>query len=207
MANNYQDYVIKDGRLIGEFEKMYKECVDPWDQTSRERYQASKALIINACNRLKFENECCKTLEIGCGYANLSTKLFNLGFEVYATDISPTAIEEAKKINGNINLYVSGFSEYKLYKEISPDIFIMSEISWYILPEISKFIKYIKKYHKGNYLIHSLATYSSDIQQYGKEYFHDMNSILDYFNLDYLEYGEVYDKRESGPRTFFVAKI
>ena len=34
--NKYQDYVIKDGKLIGEFEAMYKDYEDPWEQTTRE---------------------------------------------------------------------------------------------------------------------------------------------------------------------------
>ena len=29
----YQDYVIKDGQLVGDFENMYKEVDDPWEQT------------------------------------------------------------------------------------------------------------------------------------------------------------------------------
>ena len=29
----YQDYVIKNGKFVGEFEKMYQNHEDPWNQT------------------------------------------------------------------------------------------------------------------------------------------------------------------------------
>ena len=28
---NYQDFVIKNGKFIGQFEKMYQEFKDPWN--------------------------------------------------------------------------------------------------------------------------------------------------------------------------------
>ena len=40
----YQDYVIKDGRLIGEFEGMYQDFDDPWEQTTREKYALEKLI-------------------------------------------------------------------------------------------------------------------------------------------------------------------
>ena len=33
-TNRYQDYVIKDGKFIGDFEKMYQNCSDPWEQSN-----------------------------------------------------------------------------------------------------------------------------------------------------------------------------
>jgi|TARA_B100000315_G_scaffold178802_1_gene167474 hypothetical protein len=36
-SDDYHDYVIKDGRLIGEFEQMYKNSRDiPWHQDRQE---------------------------------------------------------------------------------------------------------------------------------------------------------------------------
>ena len=31
----YQDFVIKDGKFIGEFEKMYQNFDDPWNQKKK----------------------------------------------------------------------------------------------------------------------------------------------------------------------------
>ena len=30
--SKYQDYVIKNGKIIGVFEQMYQDCKDPWFQ-------------------------------------------------------------------------------------------------------------------------------------------------------------------------------
>jgi len=30
--NNYHDYVIRDGKFIRDFDQMYKNCDDPWNQ-------------------------------------------------------------------------------------------------------------------------------------------------------------------------------
>ena len=42
--DKYQDYVIKDGKLVGEFEQMYKDFDDPWEQSIRESYASEKAV-------------------------------------------------------------------------------------------------------------------------------------------------------------------
>ena len=32
----YQDYVIKNGKLVGEFEQIYQDYEDPWHQSKEE---------------------------------------------------------------------------------------------------------------------------------------------------------------------------
>ena len=43
----YQDYVIKDGKLVGEFEAMYQDFDNPWDQSFREDSVLSKSVAEN----------------------------------------------------------------------------------------------------------------------------------------------------------------
>ncbi len=31
--NDYHKYVINDGKFVGDFENMYKDCDDPWNQS------------------------------------------------------------------------------------------------------------------------------------------------------------------------------
>lgn len=49
----YQDYVIKDGRLVGEFEEMYRDHADPWLQSTREAFSTEKAAALNLLQRLR----------------------------------------------------------------------------------------------------------------------------------------------------------
>ena len=84
------------------------------------------------------------TLEIGCGFGKVSNDLATLKFKSFGTDISNTAIIKARK-KGTAKFYQSNFLNEKLYNKINPDILILSEVSWYVLPELKKFIKYINQ--------------------------------------------------------------
>jgi hypothetical protein len=60
------------------------------------------------------------------------------------------------------------------------------------------------------FLIHLLATYEPGVQKYGADKFTNLDEIIKYFNLEYLEYGFVktvteFDDKSQG--TYFVAKV
>jgi hypothetical protein len=45
------------------------------------------------------------------------------------------------------------------------------------------------------------------VQQYGKEYFSDLKGILQYFSLDYEEYGQVFYKDlDWASRSYFLGR-
>lgn len=201
------EFTICNGKMVGDFEGLYKKFKDPFLQSKKEKFETSKKAIINYCELIKDKYKGKKkitTLEIGCGFGQLTKNLSKLGFNSIGTDISETAIKKAK-INTKCRFYTSDFSNYELYLKINPDIIIMSEISWYILPRLKNFIKFIKKNFENKYLIHTLAIYYPGQQKYGKEYFKNLRGILDFFNLEYIEYGEKWNCTEG--RTFFLAKI
>tara|TARA_B100001093_G_scaffold519987_1_gene611878 strand:- start:3879 stop:4511 length:633 start_codon:yes stop_codon:yes gene_type:complete len=198
-------YTISNGKMIGDFEGLYNDFKDPFIQTKKEKFETSKKAIINYCQFLQSnKKKILKTLEIGCGFGQLSKDLKKLKFNAHGTDISKTAINKAQK-DSTVKFYTSEFLNFKLYKKINPDIFILAEVSWYVLPELKKMIKFLKRNYKNKYLIHTLAIYYPGKQKYGKKYFYDLKGILKFFNLKYIEYGEKWTKEEG--RTFFLAKI
>ena len=77
-------------------------------------------------------------------------------------------------------------------------------MTWYILPELNKFINYFKKL-KNKYLVHSLAVYEKDSRKYGKEYFYNLESIKKYFKLNYLSSGYIHNV-DGDHHTFFLGK-
>ena len=205
IRNKMHQYTIYKGKLIGDFEGLYKDFKDPFLQSKKEKFETTKKVIINYCQLLQNSNKKkLKTLEIGCGFGQLSNDLKKLKFKAFGTDVSHTAIFKAKK-NGSAKFYTSNFLNYELYKEINPDIIILAEISWYVLPELKKFLRFIKKNFRNKYLIHTLAIYYPGKQKYGKNYFTNLKEILKFFNMKYIEYGEKWTKEEG--RTFFLAKI
>ena len=59
----FQDYVIKDGTFVGEFEELYKDFDDPWDQSFRESGVLSKFVIEKILDNWLIT----RPYEIGCG--------------------------------------------------------------------------------------------------------------------------------------------
>jgi hypothetical protein len=209
---NYQDFVIKNGKFIGQFEKMYQEFKDPWNLLNENQKAKSiiHELIYFFCNKIRNETKKkLKTIEIGCGYPIISNSLHNLGFTSYGTDISKTVINRSKKMKNfqklKKKLFVSKFLNFKLYDKLNADIYIMSEISWYVLPFIKSFLNYLRS-KKNVYLIHSLTVYKKNNQSYGKEYFYDLKSIKNYFDLNYICSINI-DYENGNKNAFFIAKI
>jgi len=69
--SRYQDYVIKDGKFVGEFEEMYRDYEDPWEQTTREEWASEKAVALNLIQKLKAN----KVIELGCGLGHYTNKI------------------------------------------------------------------------------------------------------------------------------------
>ena len=209
MKLKYQDLVIKNGKFIGKFEEMYQKFSDPWNLLKKNKLDEGGGnlnykIIYNYCNQLKQKKKL-TILEIGCGFPQIINQLHKNGFKVYGTDISETVIRKSKKKYPKLknNLFVSNFLNFSLYEKLNPDIIILSDITWYILPELKQFIKWYKGLKKEVYLIHSLAVYGKNKQKYGKEYFYDLKSIKSFFNLNYLSSGYIENIGED-KHTFFL---
>ena len=204
----YQDLVVKDGKLIGKFDEMYQKFSDPWSLLKKNKLgqNLNYQIILNYCNQIK-QSRKMTTLEIGCGFPQISNELYKNKFKVYGTDISETVIKKSKRKYPNLknNLFVSNFSNFVLYEKLNPDIIILSDVTWYILPELKKFIKWYNTLKKKTYLIHSLAVYGKNNQKYGKDYFYDLDGIKSFFKLNYLSSGYL-ENIDSDNHTFFLAK-
>ncbi len=199
MKFNYQNFVIKNGKFIGKFEEMYQKFPDPWDLIKHNKHGGNLNYknIYNLCDKLK-QKKNLSTLEIGCGFPQISNQLNKNGFEAYGTDISKTVIRKSKKKYPNLkkNLFVSNFLNFSLYEKLNPDIIILSNITWYILPQLEQFIEWYKNLKKEVYLIHSLSVCGKDEQKYGKEFFYDLKSIKSFFKIKYLSSGYIENKAE-----------
>ena len=211
---NYHDFVIKDGFLIGDFEGLYKNIDDPWFQSREDHIFDSRREICKLqCQKAKNLYGSNRILEVGCGFGFLTDQITKLGFETLVTDISPTAIDKAVRINPNSNFKVAPYNDFGIIKDFNPDIIIMSEITWYILDSLDEFLFNIKSFAKEKnspfFLIHILATYKNNVQRYGRDKFTNLDEIKEYFDLDYLEAGYIEVKRsDSDSRgTYFIAQI
>ena len=68
----YQDYVIKDGKLIGEFEQMYQDFENPCEQSAREKFASEKAVCVNLIQFFR----CRRVVELGRGFGHLTDRIY-----------------------------------------------------------------------------------------------------------------------------------
>jgi len=97
-SKNWRDYVFKDGKLIGEFELMYKNSEDiPWNQDNdSERLDCKIGL-----NILERYAPYKSILEVGCGLGYFANEISRFSMKdgiVKRVDISPTAVYKAKNL-------------------------------------------------------------------------------------------------------------
>lgn len=199
----YQDYVIKDGAFIGEFEEMYKDYDDPWEQTAKEEWASEKAIALNFIKKMNAK----KVMEMGCGLGHFTKKIAALGVDVLGIDISRTAIDKAKSKHPQCKFVVGDILDYEIYRKFKPDMIIMSEITWYVLDKLARFIQFVKLEYPDAYLIHLLTTYPESRQTYGKDIFTNLVEIKEYFGAHYLEWGEIINPEAGGcKRTYFIGR-
>lgn len=198
-----RDYIIKDGQFIGEFEKLYQNCEEPWNQVDGELFRTDKSAILNLITKYNCRN----VIEIGCGLGSFTQRIFDLGIDVTGIDVSPTAIKKAKEKHPGINFLVGDILDFFLYERINPDCIVMAEVTWYVLDKLDIFMDYLKRGKERKLLIHTLTTYPPGVQKYGIEKFTCLDEILKYFNLDYEEFGSMTYKENSSTRTYFAAFV
>ena len=93
----------ESGNTTGWFEALYKESGGdtekiPWADLEPNKYFSAWA----ARNGLKGEGR--KALVVGCGLGDDARMLYEFGFEVTGFDISPTAIEWARKLHRDTSI-------------------------------------------------------------------------------------------------------
>ena len=214
----YQDYVIKDGKLVGDFDGLYKNFDDPWHQLIEDyAFDSLRVLAISWCNRLRKKFGASRVVELGCGFGHLTEQLRQQDFSSVGVDISKVAIEKAREINPSSTFVTAGLNDFEKISQFDPDIFLMAEITWYVLDDLNKFIDNLRTYKhqrkKPTFLIHFLSTYAPGVQKYGVDKFTNLDEIKNYFNLNYLESGYrqfTQTPKEDDPHpegTYFVAEI
>lgn len=209
----YQDLVIRNGQLIGDWENLYKTFPDAWEQSSDEQINSASRLMTRFyCQKLQKDFMSNSTLEVGCGLGWMTEFLHQNGFQSRGTDISQECISIAKKRNSELDLHVAKFNDEKHIIDFHPNIIIMNQITWYVLDEIHEFIDLVKKLPKTDkptFLIHSLAMYAKGEQTYGLEYFTNHDELKRYFDLDYIfsMTSAVHTEGQESLDTMFVAKL
>ncbi len=184
--SSYHDYVIKDGKLIGQFEEMYQKFDDPWMQSDQPN-QYSRTMAIMNIKRYKISS----LIEVGCGLGYYANRIHQeTGIIPYSIDISPTAIEKAKTLFPQLNFHVDTLANlHALPNKSSYDCILLADVTWYILEQLKDINDMLLTHFKGKYLINNFVTYKGT-QLYGKEYFTTTKEYIDYMPFKFIGYGE-----------------
>ena len=203
---------------MGDFESLYEKFEDPWHQSREDHlHDSRRSIALAQCVHLRGADptgQVNRVVEIGCGFGHLTDSLRQERFSAVGIDVSETAVTKAREKNPSSVFMAASIDSPSLLSSLDPDVVIMAEVTWYVLDELPDFLERLREHaqnrERPTYLIHLLTTYPPGVQQYGRDYFTDLDSILHYFKMDYLESGFVQVQREDDPGsqgTYFVAKI
>ena len=174
----FRDFVIKDGKFVGEFEKMYQQFEDPWNQTKKGYVEnsISRQIVCNYINYFQINS----IVEFGCGLGKTTNFIYeNTGIDILGVDISETSIKKSKMTYPKLKFQVNDIDNIYEYKDY--DCYFFSEITWYILEDnkIDKIFEIMKNSLKGKYFIHNLVFYKGQ-QKYGLDYFSTLDQFIEF---------------------------
>ncbi len=202
-SKDYHDYVIKDGKFIGEFEAMYQNVDDPWHHGAADiaSYDMCLYLLGKYCGKNP------KILDIGCGKGAFDGRIKTEfpGAEILGIDISETAITKAKASYNNIDFSVLDIQKEHQAIKGEFDLIIVSNVLWYILYDFKKIMGHLKKNLKkggpsprrsglqpreGGYVLIRQTFYKPGQQKYGADLAstpEQMIGLLDYELVETIE--------------------
>lgn len=197
----YQDYVIKDGVFVGKFEEMYQEFPDPWNIASQGRHNPVEALALNAAQRLFDDHNARIGLDIGCGLGDLSSRLAATGLQVTGMDCSPSAVAKAASSFPLCHFICTDALDKETIRRVNPDLIVLSELLWYILPRLHDLLAFLRRDLPRVHIVNLLTFYPQGQQQYGTEWFTDLDGLIYYFadrGFQVEEYSQIRGRRFQG---------
>lgn len=137
MHRRYQDYVIRDGHFVGQFEEMYQNAAEvPWHQD--ETVNAVFSDLTVALLRRRHPQS---LLDVGCGLGYMAARLKSEIPElarVVGLDISGTAVEKAATMFPEIE-FRAGTIHTDLGGERF-DVVVSKDVLWYVLDDLPGYL-------------------------------------------------------------------
>jgi len=147
-----------------------------------------------------------RVIELGCGLGQFTGNIARAGFTALGVDVSPAAIVKAGLKYPACEFRVGDILDFDIYREFRPDLIVMAEITWYVLDKLDQFLEFMKAELCNVYLIHLLVTYPVGVQKYGTDKFTTLPEIMNYFGMEYLEWGEIHEAPSDATKTFFLGR-
>ncbi len=157
-SEDYHDYVFRQGKLVGEFEQMYRKAKEiPWHQDKI----ADELDLSIAKSFARVRSPYDTILDVGCGLGYFAHELSGLGRNVYGIDVSPTAIQKLKACFPHIEARVADITERQGDRPLFPgssdfDLVVCRGLFWYVFPRMREVVANVTAWVKdrGCLLIH-----------------------------------------------------
>jgi len=183
VSSDYHDYVIKDGKFVGRFEDMYRNCADPWPETEADLdampCSVRTAQVIAACKPAK-------VLSLGSGKGLHLNWLAEAcpGTSFAGCEVSQTAVQESLGRYPHLSVTQLDIKDFAT-RRWDFDLILFREVIWYILPHWDGICRELRANYAGKRVIAELSFY--DRQEYGKEYFDGPDEFVKKFPFRVVE--------------------
>lgn len=179
-SRDYHDYVFQNGRLLGDFDGMYrKSTAVPWgqDTASRRWYTQVGFTMVRECGPYGW------VLEIGCGLGYIASQIRGqqtAGIEAF--DVSPTAITEASRLHSGIGFFVDDIAADSFRPRRPYDLVVACDLFWYVFPKLETVVRNIETCVKpGGHLYIRQSFPPLDREFVGKERIADPDELIALF--------------------------
>lgn len=136
-STRYQDYVIRDGRYIGQFDDMYRNSAEvPWHQD-----ETVNAIFSDLTVAILKHHRVCSLLDVGCGVGYMAERLRREIAElnrVVGIDISQTAVARAAELFPDVE-FIPGTLDTLTIGECF-EVVVSKDVLWYVLDSLPGYL-------------------------------------------------------------------
>ena len=186
VSHDYNDYVIKDGKLVGEFEQMYANSATiPWHQNEQDNW--IDVLLTIALLRAK--KSFSRVVDYGCGtghYLDILVRNLNIAHGV-GFDLSVTASKKAKKSFPNLtfrtaDLMIKDKDQFLIDAIEGNTLHVIRGTLWYVFPKIEVVVNNIyAQVQRSDSLVVVQNFPPLDSKFVGKEVIPNSNALIKHF--------------------------
>jgi len=184
------DFVFRDRgdgqlELVGDFDGLYRTETDPWGQSGNdarmgEYYRYSRANILRVLDTLP---RGLSVLEVGCGHGHVTRQIAASGTVARAagSDISPTAIETAKRLHPEISFYIGDVTATGFVEQVGRfDVVILNQLLWYVLQAMPTLLDNVHAATKPGGWMMFVNAFLQEPQRYGREIVDGFDGLVRY---------------------------
>lgn len=188
-SDDYHDYVFKDGRLVGQFDEMYRHSKEvPWhqDKTANQVFvDLDIAIIKHFLPQFKIKSIC----DLGCGLGYITNRLhaelfpYVEGLDVTGIDVSSAAAAQALSLHPHLKFFgLDILKDDILQWEAKFDLLYMKDVLWYVCPDVDQFIHKAKTLLREGGGIYVLQSVPDRREYFGSDVFPSTFAIAEFLS-------------------------